>query len=517
MCLACAFDSALTVGDPSDSSSRVSGFHRFAPQEAGGFGKYHLTRELGAGGMGVIWEAKDSSLQRTVAIKMIRAFAFSGKGERQRFQREATAVAQLEHPHIVPIYEVGEVDGQPYFTMKRLTGGTLSSRLMQGPMDPREAATIMEKLARAIAHAHERGVLHRDLKPDNVLFDVSGEPHLTDFGLAKLLDGTDGLTLTTAHVGTPHYMSPEQARGLPSEITTASDVWGAGALFYHMLTGQVPFPGASSGEVLDRVTNHDPVAMNRSSAAIDPDLETLCLRCMAKDPDDRLPSTSCLADELQRWLADEPIHCKRLGRAHASTKWLSQNRLAVAGMVLLLGGLGFFLLNSSESLPSGEIPLPSKSTHIPLKFEMETFSIDGDREGPRFFIGWTGQFPGIIPGFWEADGRYGSYIFHIEREDIDGGMALKIVNYHAAKPGRSYYLPNLSQEPVVYQVTDPLWNQTDQPADLDLTFLSFQHHENYLRHSGRMLFNHRLYFDGVDEKSMRIFDQDATWTVHQIR
>ena len=200
--------------------------------------------------MGVVWEAEDTSLGRTVALKMIRGFAFSTDGEKQRFHAEAKAVAQLDHPDIVPIYEVGEIEDQPYFTMKLLEGGTLSQHLQDGPLGARDASVIMEKVARAIHHAHERGVLHRDIKPNNVLIDAVSEPYLADFGLAKLLDSSTGLTLNHAHVGTPQYMSPEQAWGSASDITPASDVWAAGALFYHMLAGRIPFPGTSSGEIL---------------------------------------------------------------------------------------------------------------------------------------------------------------------------------------------------------------------------------------------------------------------------
>ena len=523
VCLACVFDSALIKGD-SEKGTEEEGertFSDFAPQAAGSFGKYLLKKELGAGGMGVIWEAKDTTLQRTVAIKLIRGFAFSSASERQRFQREATAIAQLEHSNIVPIYEVGEVEGQPYFTMKRLSGGTLSTRLAAGSLDQREAARIMEKLARAIAHAHERGVLHRDLKPDNVLFDKAGEPHLNDFGLAKLIDESDGLTLTTAQVGTPHYMSPEQARGLPNEISEASDIWGAGALFYHMLSGRVPFPGASSGEVFDRVAHQNPTPLRGAAGKIDPPLEILCLRCMEKDPKDRLACANTLADELQRWLAGEAILTKGVGRVASTLRWLRRHPWRVAAVVLgcLLLAVGYLaspLAHREMNEPSAAPGKASKAAYIPRQFVMETFSIDGDRQGPRFYVGWLGEFHGIIPDYMVKNPRKGSYIFHLGREDLDGGIALKVLNYHLAEEGRQYYLPNLTNEPVVYQAIDPLWREGDGAADEDLEFLSFQHQDRFLRHSGRMLFHHALY-NGDSEKSRRIFLQDATWTVHQWR
>ncbi len=236
---------ALEVDDaPSDDAPNTpgSGFGDFAPKHAADFGNYSLRHKLGEGGMGVIWEAEDISLHRVVALKMIRGFAFSTDGERRRFHTEARAVAQLDHPNIVPIYEVGEYEGQPFFSMELLQGGTLSARLRQGPMEAREAVVMMEKLARAIHHAHERGVLHRDLKPDNVLVDADGEPYLSDFGLAKLLDSSTGMTRTHALIGTPQYMSPEQASGRSADITAASDVWGGRRAALSYVDGALAVP-----------------------------------------------------------------------------------------------------------------------------------------------------------------------------------------------------------------------------------------------------------------------------------
>ena len=237
---------------------------------------------------------------------------------------------------------------------------------------------------------------------------------------------------------------------------------------------------------------------------------------MQKDPTARIPSAKALADDLQRWLAGQPIHSRK-------TSWVQrQPRLVALAFALALGLLAIFLTSLPKPTPT-PTPSSSRSTatnkiaYIPTKFVMETFSIDGARQGPRFYIGWGGTYHGVISEFAANQSNRGTYIFQLQREDLEDGIALKVLNYHLAKEGKDYYLPNLTHEPTVYQVTDPLWAENDlSTSETNIEFLSFIHQERYLRHSGRMLHHHGSY-NGDSEKGQRIFQQDATWAVHQIR
>jgi serine/threonine-protein kinase len=275
-----------------------------APPRA--FGDYELLAELGKGGMGVVYQARQVSLDRVVALKAILPGCLTGAEDLQRFRTEAEATARLRHPHIVNIHEVGEVGGQHYYSMDYIAGPGLAQRLAGGPLPGPEAARCVLAVARAIHYAHRQGILHRDLKPSNILLDADGEPHVTDFGLAKKI-GDSGQTRTGAVLGTPSYMAPEQAAGRNKEIGPAADIYGLGAVLYECLTGRPPFKSETPLETVRQVLDRDPAPPRLLNAKVDRDLEVICLKCLEKDPRRRYASAEELAADLERFLQGEPI------------------------------------------------------------------------------------------------------------------------------------------------------------------------------------------------------------------
>lgn len=276
-------------------------------------GGYELLEELGRGGMGVVYRARQLGLDREVAVKMILRGQLASPVDRERFRAEAEAAARLDHPHIVPVYEVGESAGRPFFSMKYVAGRTLSQLLAEHPLPAREAARILAAVSRAIHFAHQNGVLHRDLKPSNILIDPDGVPHITDFGLAKRITEPVSLTKSGAILGTPSYMAPEQAAGARGEVGPASDVYSLGAVLYHTLTGRPPFQAASPVDTVLLVLEQDPVPPRVINPKADRDLEMIALRCLQKPADLRYASAAALADDLEAYLHDEPI-AARSGR-----------------------------------------------------------------------------------------------------------------------------------------------------------------------------------------------------------
>jgi tetratricopeptide (TPR) repeat protein len=327
-----------------------------AAPAAGGFPQvpgFDVLGELGRGAMGVVYKACQTQLKRLVALKMILAGAQAGTHELTRFRTEAEAVARLHHPNVVQIYEVGEHDGKPYFALEFVEGGTLAKRLAGSPLPPREAAALVEPLARAMDAAHRAGIVHRDLKPGNVLIADSGSrspdsfaqspirnpqsvvPKIADFGLAKRLDDESGQTQTGAVMGTPSYMAPEQAAGQVKDVGPLSDVYALGAILYECLTGRPPFRGAALLETLEQVRTREPVSPRALQPGVPRDLETVCLKCLEKSPARRYASAAALADDLQRFREDRPIVARPAGVGERALKFTRRNKRLVAGSMLV--------------------------------------------------------------------------------------------------------------------------------------------------------------------------------------
>jgi WD40 repeat protein len=301
------------------------------------FGDYEILEELGRGGMGVVYRARQVSLNRFVALKLILAGQLASESEVRRFRTEAEAAARLDHPNIVPIYEIGEHDGRQYFSMKWVEGGALSERISnrQFQISNHNAAALLAAIARAVHYAHQRGVLHRDLKPSNILLDAQGQPHLTDFGLAKMLDRNSGLTHSGSVMGTPNYLAPEVAAGKTKEVTTAADVFSLGAILYELLTGRPPFEAETVAATLQNVLNAEPPSPRSLNPSVPRDLEIICLKALEKEPGRRYGSAELLADELDRFARGEPILARPATSLGRLIKW-TKRKPALAGSLAAL-------------------------------------------------------------------------------------------------------------------------------------------------------------------------------------
>jgi predicted Ser/Thr protein kinase len=298
---------------------------------------YEVEAVLGRGGMGVVYRARHLKLNRPVALKMLLAGDCAGPSDRARFQREAEAVAALRHENIVQVYDVGEQDGRPYFTMEIVQGGSLAEKLAGVPQPAREAAALVVTLAEAVSAAHQGGIVHRDLKPANVLLTADGMPKISDFGLARRVEGGERLTQSGVLLGTPSYMAPEQARGRTQALGPPVDIYALGAILYELLTGRPPFRGETAADTVLQVISQEPVPPSRLNPRVPRDLETICLKCLRKEPARRYPSAEELANDLRRFQAGEPIRARPVGALERTWKW-ARRRPALAtllGVVLL--------------------------------------------------------------------------------------------------------------------------------------------------------------------------------------
>ncbi len=289
------------------------------------FGGYDQLTQIARGGMGVVYKARQKSLGRTVALKMILAGQLATDDDVQRFRLEAEAAAGLEHSAIVPIYEIGEQNGQHYFSMAYVDGESLAEAVSAGPMPIQKAVAIMQQVTAAIAYAHQSGIIHRDLKPANILITPEGQPRITDFGLAKKIGNDNGPTIAGDVMGTPNYMPPEQAGGDSSQVGTCSDIYSLGAILYCLVTGRPPFQSANPLDTLVQVVNKEPVAPRLLNPGIPIDVETICLKCLAKDPKRRYQSAQELADELQRWLDGKPILARPISSMEKAIRWVKRH------------------------------------------------------------------------------------------------------------------------------------------------------------------------------------------------
>jgi TolB-like protein/Tfp pilus assembly protein PilF len=363
-CSLCLFKTGLGPLQDEDEDALGSNAARMQME----FGDYELLEEIGRGGQGVVYRARQKSLNRPVALKVIGLGQWAAKVHLKRFRLEAEAAARLDHPCIVPIHEVGEREGCCYFSMNLVEGGQLDEVVRREPMPLRRAAELIAKVARTVHYAHEHGILHRDIKPGNILLDQKGEPHLTDFGLARLVETESTVTHTMEVLGTPSYMAPEQAAGNNAAVTSATDIYGLGAVLYQLLTGHPPFAAGTTYETVRLVLDTEPRQPRLWNRKINRDLATICLKCLDKDPQRRYSSALALAEDLERWLKHEPIRARRTGLVTRGRKWVRRNpSIAVmAAMLLILAvPLGVMIWKTgSERSPLSNVAPPEKSIAV---------------------------------------------------------------------------------------------------------------------------------------------------------
>ena len=345
---------------------------------------YEILRELGVGGMGIVYQARDVALGRVVALKMIRGGSLAGGPALNRFRREGLAMGQLDHPHIVPILHHGEHQGQPFYTMRFMAGGSLENRREQIGADVRRAVAFMEKVARAVQYLHDKKILHRDLKPLNILLDESGEPHVTDFGLAKFVESDFDLSQTQpgAILGTWQFMAPEQALGRTEQVGPATDVWALGVILYLLLIGRRPFEGRERDDLVKRIVKAEPARPSKMRREIDRDLEAIILKCLEKTPGRRYASAGTLADDLHHWLQGEPIVARPDSKPRRLWRALRRHPIRSMAVTLLVGGL------AGLAIGSGASELKRLLTPAPVVNPPDPPIVLIDDSGPRTGLHW---------------------------------------------------------------------------------------------------------------------------------
>ena len=395
------------------------------------FGDYELLGEIARGGMGVVYKARQVRLNRAVALKMILSGQFAGPADVQRFHGEAEAAAQLDHPGIVPIYEVGEHEGQHFFSMALVEGDSLAARLAAGPLPPRDAAALVCQLAEIMQYAHDHGVIHRDLKPGNVLLDKNGQPRVTDFGLAKRINADSALTRSGQIIGTPSYMPPEQALGRLAEVDRTADVYALGAILYALLTGRPPFQADNPVDTLVQVVEQPPVRPRLLNARLPRDLETIALKCLEKNRSSRYRSCAELAADLERYLRGEPIKARRASTTLHVLRWIGRNRaksLAIgAGGASILAAIVMFLMwnvdQSQWKIKVVDYSVTSREGRLALVCNDMTFVFQG--------VGLLQ--PAIKTGTWRTDGWVHSSGETLSIDVSPAGM--RAISAHEGIPG----------------------------------------------------------------------------------
>ena len=400
------------------------------------FAGYELLQKIGEGGMGVVWKARQLKANRLVALKMIKSGLFASDGEVARFRAEAEAAASLDHPGIVPIYEVGDFDRQLYYSMKLIEGGPLSDRiahLRSDQISNSEAASVLARISRSVHYAHQRGIIHRDLKPSNILLTAQREPLISDFGVAKRLDAPSAigerqlpidLTLTGNIIGAPAYIAPEQAAAKVKHVTTASDIYSLGVILYQLLTGRLPLSGETPLETLRLVVECEPVRPRAIQPNVNRDLEIICLKCLAKDPARRYASAERLADDLERWLRHEPISARPPTPWERAVNSVRRHpvRVALLALVLLaalLTGTYFYTSHRTYLWLMGKIV--DEHLIIPPT-EDGTYLLHIDKfKGARCTWNFW-RFPFI----WYPSGRYGRIEFTNIRTELANTLQVQL-------------------------------------------------------------------------------------------